>query len=344
MHPVETYLTELREIRATGGGQPETSGYGALERLLNEIGKKLNPKVRCVSQLANTGAGAPDYGLYAAHQFRRAKDDEPEPGQLPERGVIEVKAPSDDAWVTAKGEQVSKYWGRYTQVLVTNYRDFVFITADDKGKLLIHESFRLADSETAFWAMAAHPRKTSKEIGDRLIEYLKRVMLHTASLTDPEDLAWFLASYACEARARIEAKSDLPGLTALRKALEDTLGMEFKGPDGEHFFRATLIQTLFYGIFSAWVLWARTTSGARNGRFNWHEAQWNLHVPMIAALFEQIATPHKLKPLGIDEVLDWTGDVLNRVATDKFFEKFEEEHAVQYFYEPFLKAYDPQTA
>ena len=77
MHPVETYLKELREIRSTGGAQPETSYYGALERLLNEVGKKLKPKVRCVSQLANAGAGAPDYGLYAAHQFQKAKDFEP---------------------------------------------------------------------------------------------------------------------------------------------------------------------------------------------------------------------------------------------------------------------------
>lgn len=45
MNPVETYLMELREIRSTGGAQPETSYYGALERLLNEVGKKLIPKV-----------------------------------------------------------------------------------------------------------------------------------------------------------------------------------------------------------------------------------------------------------------------------------------------------------
>jgi len=44
MNPVETYLTELREIRSTGGAGPETSYYGSLERLLNEIGKTLNPK------------------------------------------------------------------------------------------------------------------------------------------------------------------------------------------------------------------------------------------------------------------------------------------------------------
>jgi predicted helicase len=34
--------------------------------------------------------------------------------------------------------------------------------------------------------------------------------------------------------------------------------------------------------------------------------------------------------------------VLNRFDRESFFKRFEEEHAVQYFYEPFLKAYDPE--
>jgi predicted helicase len=63
---------------------------------------------------------------------------------------------------------------------------------------------------------------------------------------------------------------------------------------------------------------------------------------MIASLFDQIATPQRLKPLGIDEVLDKAAIVLNRVDRPAFFSKFEQEHAVQYFYEPFLKAYDPE--
>ncbi len=342
MHPLETYLTELREIRSTGGAVPEQSYYGALERLLNEVGKKLKPRVRCVSQVADTGAGHPDFGLYTADQFQRTKDREPLAGQLPERGVIEVKPTGDDSWLTAGGKQVTKYWGLYRQVLVTNYRDFVFVGQDESGNPLKLEPFRLAGSESAFWAAAVHARKTSQEKGDRFIEYLRRVMLHPAPLTDPQLVAWFLASYAKEAKARIEEVTDLPGLAALRQGLEESLGLKFQGEDGEHFFRATLIQTLFYGIFSSWVLWAHQRGNARPARFNWHEAAWNLHVPMIASLFEQIATPNKLKPLGIDQVLDWTGMVLNRIVQKEFFRKFEEEQAVQYFYEPFLKAYDPQ--
>ncbi len=111
---------------------------------------------------------------------------------------------------------------------------------------------------------------------------------------------------------------------------------------GEHFFRSTLVQTLFYGVFSAWVLWSKKHPAAdQHARFNWHESAWSLRVPMIRALFEQVATPSKLGPLGLVEVLDWTGGVLNRVDREAFFERFSESHAVQYFYEPFLEAFDP---
>jgi hypothetical protein len=58
-------------------------------------------------------------------------------------------------------------------------------------------------------------------------------------------------------------------------------------------------------------------------------------------LFHQLIEPTQLKALGVDEVLDWAGEVLNRVDRAAFFAAFEEQHAVQYFYEPFLEAYDP---
>ena len=59
MHPLETYLKDLHEIRSTGAGVPEESYYGALENLLNDLGKKLKPRVRCVGKVADTGAGHP---------------------------------------------------------------------------------------------------------------------------------------------------------------------------------------------------------------------------------------------------------------------------------------------
>src|SRR5271157_3655648 len=341
MTPLETYLRELRDIRFSGAGVKETSYYPALSNLLNEIGKRLKPRVRCIINLANRGAGIPDGGLSTAEQFQKASEAEPLPGQLPARGVIEVKSTKDDAWITADGEQVSRYWGKYRQVLVTNYRDFVLVGQDAEGKFAKLESFRLADTEKAFWAAAAHPRSLAEEIGARFEEYLLRVMRHAAQLAAPEDVAWFLASYARDARARIEGV-ELAALATVRTALEEALGLKFEGEKGEHFFRSSLVQTLFYGVFSAWVLWAKQNPPTSRNRFDWRLTIWSLRVPMISRLFLLIANPNQLDALKLSEVLNWTGAVLNRVDRASFFSKFEEGNAVQYFYEPFLEAFDPE--
>ena len=91
---VETYLTDLRRIHASGGATGERSYYGPLENLLNAVGHTLKPKVFCVGELADQGAGHPDFGLYAAKQLQK---NQPKEGQVPERGAVEVKSASDDA-------------------------------------------------------------------------------------------------------------------------------------------------------------------------------------------------------------------------------------------------------
>ena len=340
MNPLETYLKELRDIRSTGASVAETSFYPVLSNLLNEIGKALKPKVRCVINPANAGAGIPDGGLFTADQFQKATDAAPMQGQLPARGVLEVKGPADDVRKIARGEQVARYSAKYGLVLVTNYRDFLLLGRDLQGNLLPMEGFTLADTEAAFWQAASHPQKAATEQGERFCEYIKRVMLSVAPLSAPQDVAWFLASYARDAKARIEGV-DLPALAAVRDALEEALGMKFTGEKGEHFFRSTLVQTIFYGVFSAWVLWHRERPD-RADAFNWRESAWTLRVPFISALYEQIATAGKLGPLGLVEVLDWTAAALNRVNRAAFFQIFQDEHAVQYFYEPFLEAFDPE--
>lgn len=351
MTPLETYLRELRDIRSLGAAVEETAYYSALANLLTEVGKKLKPKVRCIMGLQDLGAGFPDGGLFTEEQFEKKHTLKPLAGQLPSRGVIEVKPVKSDAWVTADGEQVSRYWGKYRQVLVTNCRDFVLVGQDAEGKFAKLESFQLADSEKAFWAAAVHPRSLAEKIGARFEEYLLRVMRHAAQLAAPEDVAWFLASYARDARARIEGV-ELAALATVRTALEEALGLKFVGEKGEHFFRSSLVQTLFYGVFSAWVLWSKQRSaslwpaGQRDAgvtaRFNWYETARYLRVPMISKLFHLVANPQELDALKLTEVLDWATLVLNRVDRGSFFDRFQESHAVQYFYEPFLEAFDPE--
>ena len=334
---VEDYFSDLRRVRASGGATGERSYYPALTNLLNAVGGALRPKVFCVSEMAQQGAGHPDIGLYAAKQVQKGQ---PKQGQTPEGGVVEVKPANDDAWLTAESAQVSRYWDRYRLVLATNTRDFVLLGEDSEGKPAKLETFRLAQSAADFETKLQHPRAFARNIGAALGEYLSRALSHRAALAEPRDLAWLLASYARDGLARVEAAGGAPSLGAVRSALEEALGVRFEGDRGAAFFRSTLVQTLFYGVFSAWVLWSRQTPPP-TGAFNWHEAVWHLRAPVLRALFQQLSDPGRLQPLGLVEVLDWTAAALDRVDRAAFFARFNEGEAVPYFYEPFLEAFDP---
>ena len=94
---VETYFDDLRRVRASGGSTGERSSYGPLANLLNAVGATLKPKMFCVGELADQGAGHPDFGLYTAKQVQKGR---PREEQIPERGVVEVKTVENDAWLT----------------------------------------------------------------------------------------------------------------------------------------------------------------------------------------------------------------------------------------------------
>ncbi len=335
---VEKYFTAVRDVHGLGAGTPELSYYTALVNLLNDVGKDLKPKVFCLSILENTGAGHPDFGLFAGNQIQRG---EPQLGQMPERGVIESKKIRDDAWLTAASDQVSDYFEAYRLVIVTNFRDFLILGEGVEGRATKLESFRLAANASAFWEMVATPKQSAQRIGRAFGEYLKRALTQSVALREPKDVAWFIASYARDALKRVEEAGQLPALASVRASLEEALGVTFEVEEGAHFFRSTLVQTLFYGVFSAWVLWARE-SPRPSVRFDWRTAVWHLKVPFIRTLFQQLASPSHLQPLQLVEILDWTAATLNRIDAIEFFRRFNDAEAVQFFYEPFLEAFDPE--
>ena len=334
----EKYFSDLRSLAESGGATAELSSHFPLHNLLQAIGATLKPKIFCVGELADHGAGHPDFGLYTVRQVKAGK---PRQGQMPERGVVEAKPSSDDAWLTADSNQVSDYWNRYRLVLVTNSRDFVLVGEDAAGHPTKLETFRLATTSEEFDSRLRRPRAYARDVGVSLGEYLCRVLSQTATLVEPRDLAWMLASYARDALARVESAGDNSSLEVVRSALEESLGVRFEAGKGEAFFRSTLVQTLFYGVFSAWVLWS-LQSPRPTGPFNWREAVWYLRVPVIQALYQQVSDPSRLQQLDLVEVLDWAASALDRVDRDAFFDRFDEGRAVPYFYEPFLEAFDPE--
>ena len=225
-------------------------------------------------------------------------------------------------------------------MLVTNLREFALVGQNHAGAKHTLERYSLAESSAAFDELLKHPLAAANRHGVSLGEYLLRVMSHRSTISEPRDLARLLASYARDALQRVEqAAEEEESLSTIREALEQALGMTFEDDRGEGFFRSTLVQTLFYGVFAAWVLWARA---GKTGQFRWKDAVYELRVPFLRMLFHQLTDPGRLERLNLVDVLDWTEAALEWVDREAFLTRFSEGEAVQYFYEPFLEAFDPE--
>ena len=322
---VKHYLDAISAVNRVG--TPELSHYTALDNLFDAVGDELTPKVRAVVHYSETDPSQPDLGFFSGESTD------------PDRGVVEVKGAYVDLDALIASEQVDQYWQARKLVLVTNLREFALVGQDSADAKVTLERYSIADSAVAFDELLKHRVAAANRHGVSLGEYLLRVMSHRSTISEPRDLARLLASYARDALQRVEhAVEEEDSLATIREAIEQALGMSFESEDGGRFFRSTLVQTLFYGVFAAWVLWAR--AGDTN-RFTWYDTRKYLRAPVLRMLFHQITDPGRLERLGLDEVLDWTEAALERVDREAFLTSFNEGEAVQYFYEPFLEAFDP---
>ena len=325
----------MRTARSFGAHTAETTFYTPLSNLLNDVGETLKPRVVFVAHPGNRGAGLPDGGLFPVANRRQTA---PLPNQRPERGAVEIKPPGESLAALAQSEQIRRYMREYGLCLITNYHQFQLVELRDAVPSVM-ESYALTRNAADLWNLPV--TELAKRHAQTLPDFLARVLTRKVLLEKPKDVAELLASYAREARERA-AEHPIVAFDGVKSALQESLGITFEGEKGEHFFRSTLIQTLFYGIFSAWILWRRSPDySAHNGIFNWRLSAEYLRVPVLRTLFHAVAEPGALNTVQITEVLDHATEALNRVQRD-FFTTFREEDAVQYFYEPFLEAFDPE--
>jgi len=322
-------------------GVAETTHYAAIKALLNAAGDELAPKVRAIIHPGGTGAGLPDGALWTASLL-------PKPGQgalalfgpkdrIPDRGGVEVKGLDADLEKLADSDQVRKYLSPLKQLLITNLREFAVVQLRD-GKATIIEQYRLAESKSAFLGMTEADAKPHER---PLKEFLRRALRAQTAIESPGELAFFLASHARDAKARLDSRGEFDELLKLKAALESALGIQFAEGKGDDFFRAQLVETLFYGLFSAWVLWHEDKQKETEA-FSYTQTSAYLSVPVIDRLYNAAASKRILEKTGLRHALRNAADVLNRVDRVAFFQAFDSGMAVQYFYEPFLAAFDPE--
>jgi hypothetical protein len=320
---LSAYLAALHTIHDSGRATNERSYYPALSTLFDAVGAALSPRVVSIHDVKDDGSGHPDFLLLI-----EANRDV--------RAAIEAKGTGIELDVLIVSEQVRRYLKFHDPTLVTNLREFALVklNRNNTPEVILRHSF--AANEATFWLL--NPTTAAREHSERFGDFLITAMTWDAVIKRPIDLAEALARYAREALRRLEAQP-AEHLAGLRRALSDALGLQFMGDDGEHFFRSSLVQTLFYGLFSAWV--ACHQRGACDD-FRWREAGDYLGLPLVRELFEEIAKPSQLERLDIRKPLEWADATLNRTAWDEFSKTFNETDAVNYFYEPFLEAFDPE--
>lgn len=323
MSTLSDYLGHVRRIRDSGLATDERSYYPALATLFNVIGANLTPKVVAIHDVASQGAGHPDYVLQVdtTHDTRAAIEAKPAAYAL------------DDIIVSA---QVRQYARHYGLCLVTNLREFALVRPGHGEQAVVLMRYTLAATETEFWNTTPLALVRRHEQG--IADFLVNVFLWDAPITRPKELAEALARYAREALRRLEHQPT-EQLDALRVALSRALGLHFTDEQGIHFFRSSLVQTLFYGLFSAWVVFSRDDPGGEE--FYWRAAGDYLRLPVMRELFERIAIGNQLEMLDIRKPLEWAEATLRRTEWEPFAASFAHGDAVNYFYEPFLEAYDP---
>jgi hypothetical protein len=347
----QAYSDEVRRL-AGASSTTELTYYPAIKTLLSKMlaRESLPFEVRASTSESRSGGGhdLPDIALYD--------------GQGDFLVVCgEVKLPSQEIAQLAVSEerhdQIGRYLAQTGVVLLSNVRGFGLLTIR-RGSLrgvTIPPAGRVLEHVVELWPSSSameQARPIPQSAVEELYLLLETAVTRYAPIAEPESLAKILARQARRAKAQLPAQ-----FTQAVKGLADdfgkALGVTFEGEEGEEFFRSSLIQTVFYGLFAGWTLWLR--SGSKDP-FRWENLSEHLQIPFLAELYHEFQHPRRIQELGLRPHLDLATETLQRVDSGAFFRRFqlpsvkphhapepggEAVAAITYFYEPFLEAFDP---
>ncbi len=348
----QAYADEVGRLAASATAT-EPSYYPAIKTLLSKMLARENLpfEVRTSTSESRSGGGhdQPDLALYDGDGDYLVVCGEV---KLPSQEIEDIALSED------RNDQIGRYLGQTGVVLISNVRGFGLLTIR-RGSLrgiTVPPADRVLEHLVELW-----PSTSAMEQGRRIppnaIEELyllvETAVTRYAPIAEPESLAKILARQAKRAKAQLPAQFT-QAVKGLAEDFGKALGVTFEGEEGQEFFRSSLIQTVFYGLFAGWTLWLR--SGSRDP-FRWETLSDHLKIPFLAELYYEFQHPRRIQELGLRPHLDLATETLHRVDADAFFRRFqlpsvkphrapeaggEATAAILYFYEPFLEAFDPE--
>src|SRR5579872_7005339 len=168
---------------------------------------------------------------------------------------------------TEQNDQIGRYLSETGVVLLCNVSGFGLLSCDpgytrEKGKP-VPPAKRVLERTVDLWsavsATSAKARVDSSAV-DELISIITRAVTDLARIASPADLAKILARQARDAKASMP--DDLKPVKPLLDDYRQALGLAFAVDDekGARFFRSSLVQSIFYALFAAWILWDKEAS------------------------------------------------------------------------------------
>lgn len=346
----EEYRREVVDL-ANSESTTEESYYGPIRELLIEVLDELelptNVRTGTSENRSGSGTDRPDVALY---------DGEGDFAVVCGEVKLLDQTLEEMATSTARNNQIGRYLAQTGVVLLSNIRGFGLLVPDgdwDSAEPVPPDRRHLIN-RAQLWSNAQVARD-GEEIRSNAQAELKELLEHAvtsfAPIAEPETLARILALQARRAKDNFPDEFG-DAVRALIDDFGEALGITFEGEDGEAFFRSSLVQTVFYGLFAGWLLWAQEKT---DEEFEWENIPDYLAIPFLGDLFYELKHPQRISELGLAPRLDVAEDTLSRVDQKRFFDKLsvpslgEEEEdperaaasAIIYFYEPFLAAFDP---
>ena len=298
---------------------------------------------------AGTGVDQPDLALYDRGDFVSVF------GEV-KTADVDIR---DMACSTDRNDQIGRYLAQTGVVLLSNVHSAGLLSCRPgyvrQPSRPVPPEARELLGVACMWpseSALARGQSGSAQGFQDLADLLERAVTEFAPIAEPASLARILARQAKKAKADLPERFD-----AVAELLDDyrvALGLSFNVDEekGSEFFRSSLIQTAYYGLFAGWTLWHRSRDRTP---FEWDRMDRYLKIPFLGKLFHEFKHPDRLAELRLAPHLDRATATLGRVERRAFFSRFayqtlrgagDEEPvattALTYFYEPFLEAFDPE--
>ncbi len=335
---LQTYGQKIRELRRANADVPETALAPAFQRLLEGMIGFLPaaPGLVVVPEYRNPGVGRPDIAL-----VRQG---------APPRAFVELKAPAKPADPTSWRGQDQRQFERFKELHcwgACNFVEFRLFNRDEEvgiAPIVPERALRPdQDDKRANRAIADHDTTSFQ----RLVEMLVAGAGQEPVARDAEHLAALMAHSARLVRGIVRDRlAELQGednprhaLLQVRQEFRDVLyahpeAAGYAARDFDALFSAAFAQTLAFGL-----LLVREGTGGPVGPDAWQHMPEE-H-PLMRTALRVLSLPEVVHDMGIGfEVMR---DTVNSFAPEILVAPPGGRDPILYFYEDFLKTFDPDA-